>query len=294
MHPVMQQARSFDELLDREQQDGPYAFGTIFDNRTWQARRRSKRKFRLLQLIDAKLQSMLLPGERVRYVTQGCGVSFWESYFLSRVVYYLNRRAIVITNRRVLLVQISLRDEPRELVAQLRYDAIARVGSTLLGNTKLQLGNGATHVFAYVPKEDRRLLQSLVKWTGLRGALDRVGLEDLCSHCYAVADGQPERCASCGGAFKSSLRAALLSLAFPGFGGWYLGHRTFALLEMMSAALVWVAVLRSKSSATTVGRLVMAGLVVLFLHGVDALTTRHIARKGLYPDRSPSRATLAR
>ena len=291
MNPVMQQARSFDELLDREQQDGPYSFSTIFDNRTWQARRRSKLKFRLLQVIDAKLQSMLQEGERVRYVTQGCGVSFWESYFLGWVVYFLNRRAIVITNHRVLLLQIGSRNMPRELVAQLRYSAIARVSSTLLGNTKLHLGNGAVHVFAHVPKEDRRLLQSLVKWTGLKPGVDHAGFEDLCSYCYTVVDGQPERCGSCGGTFKSSLRAALLSLAFPGFGDWYLGHKTFALLEMASAALIWVAVLKSDRPVTPVGRLVMAGLVVLFLHGVDALTTRHIARKGLYPDRSPSGAT---
>lgn len=293
MYPVMKQARRFEELLAREQPDGPYAFSTIFDNRTWAARRRSKLKFRLLQLIDAKLQSILQEGERVRFVTQGCGVSFWESYFLSWVVYYLNRRAIVVTNRRILLLQISFRNQPRELVAQLRYGAIARVSSTLLGNTKLHLGNGRTYVFAYVPRADRRFLQSLVKWTGDRMGQEQVGFEDLCSHCFAVVEGQPERCPSCGGTFKSSLRAALLSLAFPGFGDWYLGHRTVALLEIVMAALVWLAVLMpARDGAVTLAtRLIMAAFVVLFVHGADALTTRHIARKGLYPDRSPSRAT---
>lgn len=293
MNPVMQQARSFEELLEREPQDGPYAFGTIFDNRTWRASLRSKLKFQLLQLIDAKLQAMLHEGERVRYVTLGCGVSFWESYLLGWVVYFLNRRAIVITSRRILLLQIGSRNRPGELVAQLRYSAIARVTSTLLGYTKLHLVNGDTYVFAYVPKADRRFLQSLVKWTGQGMGQDRVGFEDLCSHCYAVVAGQPERCASCGGTFKSSLRATLLSLAFPGLGDWYLGHRVVALIEIVLAALLWLAVLipYPEGALPLPLRLIFAASIVVFVHGVDALTTRHIARKGLYPDRGPSRAT---
>jgi hypothetical protein len=291
MNPVMQQARRFEDLLAREQQDGPYAFNTLFDRRTWAARRRSRTKFRLLKLVDAKLQAMLEDGERVRYITQGCDVSFWESYVLAWLVYFLNRRAIVVTSRRILLLQVAWRDSPLELVAQLRYSAIVRVTRTFLGNTRLHLGNARTCVFAYVPKADRRFLQSLVKWTGQRMGQEHIGFEDLCSHCYTVVAGQPERCASCGGTFKSSRRAALLSLAFPGFGDWYLGHRKFALLEIVTAALIWLVVLMPapNETFTTLARLVMAVFVVLFVHGADALATRYIARKGLYPDR-PSRA----
>ena len=290
MNPVMQQARRFEELLDREPQDGPYVFSTIFDNRTWQAHRRSKLKFRLLQAIDAKLQAMLQPGERVRYVTLGCGVSFWESYLLGWIVYFLNRRAIIVTSRRILLLQIGSRNQPRELVAQLRYSAIARVSSTLLGYTKLHLVNGNTYVFAHVPKADRRFLQSLVKWTGKRMGQDHADIEHLCSHCFALIAGQPERCASCGGTFKSSLRATLLSLAFPGFGDWYLGHRVFAVFEIIAAALLWAFVLLPylQHTLSLSMRLVFAGLIVLFAHGADAVKTRHIARKGLYPDRTRS------
>jgi hypothetical protein len=293
MHPVMQQARCFEELLEREAQDGPYAFGTIFDNRTARASRRSKLKFRLLRLIDAKLQSILQESERVRYVTQGCGVSFWESYLLGWIVYFLNRRAIVVTNRRILLLQIGSRNRPRELVAQLRYSAIARVTSTLLGYTKLHLVNGGTFIFAYVPKADRRFLQKLVKWTGERMGEERAGVEALCSHCFAVVHGQPEQCRSCGGTFKSSLRAALLSLAFPGFGDWYLGHRAVAIIAIVTAALLWLAVLFPYPPEVMPlnTRLRFAAAIMVFVHGADALTTRHIARTGLYPDRAPSRAS---
>jgi hypothetical protein len=293
MNPVMQQARGFEELLEREAQDGPYAFDTIFDNRTVRAVHRARLKFKLLRLIDAKLQSMLQEGERVRYITLGCGVSFWESYLLGWVVYFLNRRAIVITSRRILLLQIGSRNRPRDLVAQLRYAAIARVTSTLFGYTRLHLVNGRTYVFAYVPRADRRFLQTLVRWTGDRRGQEHADFEDLCSHCFAVVQGQPEQCRSCGGTFKSSLRAALLSLAFPGFGGWYLGHRTFALIEIVIAAVLWVAVLLPYPEGVVPWplRLLLVALIVLFVHGADALTTRHIARKGLYPDRGPTRAT---
>ena len=105
MSTVLQQARRYEDLLGAEGSDEAYAFETIFDATTWRARRHSKRKFKLLRAIDEKLRAMLFEGERVRYVTQGSSVTFWESYFLGWLMYYLNRRAIVLTDRRIIMLR---------------------------------------------------------------------------------------------------------------------------------------------------------------------------------------------
>lgn len=290
MHPSIQQARRFQELLPDPDADPAYSFRSIFDQKGWRAPRRSKKKLKLLKRMDTKIRAALQEGERVRYVTWGSGVSFLESYFLGWVSYYLNRRAILITDRRILMLQIDTRMRPRELASQLRYPAIRKIGRTLLGNTKIWLGDGKKCMFAYVPRADRKFLQNLVQYTGQRFSPESVGFEDLCPHCFAAPVGRPDGCGACGGTFKSVKRATVRSLVFPGLGDWYLGHRKIAVFEMLIAAVIWLGVLLPDPAypVTPVALVVTALFVAVFVHGADALTTRHIARKGFYPDRSPS------
>lgn len=289
MNSTIQQASRFEDLLTNEQSEEAYAFSTIFDQKNWRTRQRSKQKFKLLQRLDSKIRSALQEGERVRYVTFGSGVSFLESYLIGWVMYILNRRAILVTDRRILMLQIDLRMRPRELASQLRYSTIRKVGRTVLGNTKVRLGTGKTCVFAHVPKADRKVLQKIVQFTDQNFEQEEGGFEDLCPYCFTVLKGRPTRCETCGGTFKSAQRAALLSLAFPGLGDFYLGHRKFAVLEMLFAAFIWLGVLmpNPENPMPPAALLIMAGFVVLFVHGPDALATRHIARKGFYPDEAP-------
>jgi hypothetical protein len=289
MMSAIEQATRFEDLVAAGESDPAYSFSTIFDERTWRSRGRSKKKLKLLKRMDPKIRSALQEGEKVRYVTHGTGVSFWESYFLGWVMYFLNRRAILITDRRILLLQIDSRMRPSVLASQLRYSAIRKIGRTILGNTKIALGNGKTCVFAYVPKADRKFLQNLVDFTGQRFAQEATGLEELCPHCFAVVNIGDDACGTCGGTFKSAKRATLRSLAFPGLGDWYLGHRKIAVFEMLLASLIWLGVLLPDPEYpfTVIGLIFAAAFVVIFFHGADALATRHIARKGLYPDRAP-------
>ena len=286
MSTVLQQARRYEDLLGAEGSDEAYAFETIFDATTWRARRLSKWRFKLLRAIDEKLRAMLFEGERVRYVTQGSSVTFWESYFLGWLMYYLNRRAIVLTDRRIIMLQIDARSRPSELVSQLKYTRIAQVGRSMFGNTKILLSSGRSLVFAYVPKTDAKVLQKLSDWVKTSAPHEglNAGVQDLCPHCYCVVEGRPLACPTCRGTFRSTFRATLLSLAFPGLGDFYLGHRKLALMEIAFTGLIWTAMLLDPEvRSSPAGFVAVAAVLFLLIHVPDAITTRHIAKKGLYP-----------
>jgi hypothetical protein len=284
-HPV--QARRASEQETRTASANPFVLESILDRSTWRARRLSKKKVKLVARIEGRVRAILQEGERVRYVTFGSGVSFWESYWLGWVMYYLNRRAILLTDRRIILLQIDSKRRPRELVSQVRYGSIRKVKRTLLGNTAMTFGNGKRKVFAYVPKADRKFLQKLTAWTDSSLAPDAGGWEDLCPHCHAAVDGRPATCPECGGGIKSARTAGLRSLLFPGLGDLYLGHGKLALLEMGVTALIWLTAFipDPEYPLTPMGVLIMAVFIVVFVHGVDAVGTWYIGTKGLYPER---------
>jgi hypothetical protein len=233
------------------------------------------------------VQSSLDEGESVHFVTTGSAVSFWESYFLGWVVQYLNRRALVFTDRRIILLQVDWRDRAKELRSQLRYGAIGRVKGSLLGGTKVQLRDGKARTFTGVPKADRKFM---AEW--IDGLKRRIGdesaarsVEDLCPHCSAVVRRRSSPCDSCGGTFKSAKRAGLLSLLLPGLGDLYIGHRKLAVLEMLVASAIWLGVLwpNSEYPYTASGYAIVATFVVMFVHVPDAIATWYIARMGVYP-----------
>ena len=265
---------------------GPFVLETILDDSGWWARRLSRKKRKLIDRIEGKVRAILAPGERVRYLSFGIGVSFLESYFLGWLMAYLNRRAILLTDRRIILLQIDRRDRPGVVVSQVRYGCIRKVGRTLLGNTRLTLGDDTHHVFAYVPRRDRKFLQKLTDWVDRSMTRESAGWEDLCPRCYTVVDGRPAACPSCGAAFKSAKKAGLLSLVFPGLGDMYMGHRKVAIFEMLVAMIFWLSALvphPEYGPLTPLGFLIFGAIIVVFIHGSDAVATWYIAKKGIYP-----------
>lgn len=283
----LNQAKRFQDLLDHPDPGSPYDFPAIFASKTWAERRLSKRKFKLLKRIDPQVREMLAEDERVECVSWGTAVAFWESYWLGLVSYYLNQRALILTDRRVLLIQIDSRRRPKELRDQLRYQAIEQIKRTIWGYTKIRMRNGKTRLFSRVPRKDRAVLQqTLLDLRGKIGPDHRIqDIEHLCPHCFAVVERHPRACPSCGGAFKSSKRAVLLSLGFPGLGDLYLGHWKFGLFEALVALLFWVGLLipDPRYPRTWLDLLIGAVFLISLFHGTDAIGTRYIARKGIYP-----------
>lgn len=290
MHPVLQRADGFRDLLDPRTHDAPYRFDSIFEDGGWWERFRSKRKLALLRRIDGELRQMLDEDEEVYFLSTGSDTSGIEAFFLGWWLYLLFRRAIVLTDRRILFLQIDVRGRPKETRSQLRYPAIAGVEETLLGRAKFELQNGETEVLSFAPRRDEDRIREIAEEMRMMpaGSAARAGgVEDLCPHCYAVVEERPDRCPSCGDPLGSARKAAGLSLLLPGFGDQYLGHRWYAAVEVTGTLLVWlgfwIVIEAAGTPAATV--LLAGGVVFAVMHGLDAAATWYVGRKAVYPRR---------
>lgn len=287
MDATLQLVERFEELVQREHDQSPYDFKSIFATGGFFVRRASQQKLRLLQRLDESLRAVLRPGERVVYLTTGVLYSFWESYFFGWAVRAINRRALILTTERLVLVQIDSRRRPRALRSQILLADIARLTRTPLGSAKLTLASGASYVFVYVPKRDRRTLADLIE--KLRPAATRTsaahGLEQLCPYCYAPVPGHPPACPVCGGRFKSPAKAALLSFLIPGLGTAYVGYWGFGIFKAVVVAFLWIGILSPDGGAPVA--LVGVAIVMGFVHGLAALTSWYLARRGHHPGAAP-------
>lgn len=290
----VQTAKRFEDLLTGPAEAGPYDYAMMFKADGFFAKQRSKTRFKLLKGIDAKLRRILRPGERVFFMTPGTTVSIGEQLFVGWVAHYLNLRALVFTTDRVLLLAISSSYKAGKLVSQIPYSAIASVKATWSGTCRVKLLNKQTFDFQRVPKADRKFLaeflSDIVK--GTNAPFQRVqGLEHLCPHCYTMVPAHPAACPSCAGAFKLPNKAGWLSFIFPGVGDWYLGHRGFAVMEMISSGFLWLLlviapILASGDPEFQAPNAEYWGTVCVILlagHGLDAVMTRHFALKGHHP-----------
>lgn len=293
----LQSARRYEELLTGEVEASPYDYSMLFQGEGWLARRRSKRRFKLLQAIAPKLDRILRTGERVYWITTGTTVSLGEQFFVGWAAYYLNRRALVFTTERILLLEVDQRSRPRKLASQIPYTAIASVKATWTGICRIRLLNKKNYNFQSVPRADRKFLAQFLSdiVQGTNAPFQRIqGLEHLCPFCFTLVPGHPPACSSCGGGFKSPQRAGLLSMIFPGLGDWYLGHRGFAVMEMLGSGFLWlvlviVPLLPSPSDDPEEfpppdgAYWLTVAIILLVTHGIDAVMTRHFALKGHHP-----------
>lgn len=295
MHPSLRMVEKVEELVARQRDDTPYDYRTLFPTDGMWVRRASQKKLAFLKKLDEQVRAMLWPEERVVFLSTGVVHSFWESYLVGWAMYYLNRRALVLTTERLLLIQIDSRHRPRALRSQILLRGVERFTRSLLGNTVLRLTSGTRLVFIRVPRRDRKALTELTAAGKAAATRDGAGgnLQQLCPYCYQPVAGHPKECPACKGAFKWWKKAGLLSLAFPGLGDIYLGHWQFAVLEILVAALFWTsiilaAVVPDPEVPTTAADIVAGVLFVfLFMHGVDAFATMHIAKKGHSPAEPP-------
>lgn len=288
MHPSLESVKKVEELLQRKDDGLPYNYPSLFPVDGFWARRASQRRLKVLKRIDEPLRALLWPDERVSFISVGVLYSFWESYFFGLPMYFLNRRALVLTNERLILIQVNSSNKPRELRAQIPLRAMARFGTTWLGNTTVKLKKGKSYTVAYLPRRDRARLAMLASQAMPKATKDSAAaaIENLCPHCFTAVPAHPDQCPACRGAFKSATKAGLLSLVFPGFGDVYIGHYGFAVFEILVASFIWLSVYVA-STETSQEPLENAWIVVAFIfafmHGADAISTWYVARKGHHP-----------
>jgi hypothetical protein len=300
MPSLLEAATSFDALLRLSDPRLPYRFDRIFSGEGFFARRLSKQRFALLRRLDGELQRMLESGEKVEYLSWGIEYSFVEAYFLGLWHTLLNRRAVVLTNRRILLLQVSSRRRLLDLKSHVRYEAVQGFTKGALGVLALRLRNGQRVTLTGMPRRDRKALRARIgEYLADPGNALRAGgasgRQNLCPHCYATVTGFPERCPRCAGGFKSGARAGWLSLVLPGLGDWYLGHRALGTIELAGALALWALLLpglgasvaeQADDTARWITLAVGAAILFSVAHVPDAWITRRTGRKGLYPAKS--------
>jgi hypothetical protein len=290
----LQTARKYEDLLTGTIDPSPFDYAMMFKADGFFARQRAKTRFKLLKAIERKLLGILRPQERVYWVTTGTTVTLGEQFFVGWIAYYLNRRALVFSTERVLLLEVSRGDKPGHLVSQIPYTAIASVKSTWNGLCRVKLLNKKAYAFQSVPSADRKFLADFLRdiTQGTNAPFQRIqGMENMCPHCYTVVAGHPAGCPSCGGGFKSARQAALMSFVFPGTGDWYIGHRGIAVLEMLGTCFWWLVLVIAplllppdpEVPPLTGEYWLTVAAVLLVGHGIDAIVTYNFARKGHYP-----------
>lgn len=290
MDIALQGASKAEELIPLDDPRSHYAFSKIFETQGWGAKGRNKLRLKLLQGLDAQLDDILHDGERVSYVTWGTEYSLLEEYFLRIWAYYMNQRALLLTNERLLVLQLSYRRKILALKSQVRFPAIQKIKRAWNGLVMITPKQGKRLDLARIPGAMRKpfvaALESLRKTAQPSPVVTR---EHLCPHCYEpIAEIVPS-CPKCRGTFKSARKATWLSFLFPGLGDLYLGHRWLGWFQIAGGVFVWSLVLsglpHGEGTATAVGALaITCAIFFVMLHGVDAVVTGHTARKGLYPD----------
>ncbi len=258
------------------------------------ARRAKARRAKLLAGVAETVRRALAPGETIRYVARGVRYFLFEHVFGgAAVAQYHNMTALVLTDRRLLLLQIGRSGKAGDIKNEVPLAAIQGAKKGFMG-FRIQLADGTKLRFVSVSGRDRKRLEALLPTSSAPTAAGP-SLVHLCPACLSPVPGavgatlicpQP----GCRIPFRNPRRAARLSALVPGLGDLYLRHHFFGSIEFLgsmvmlglgvSFALQAIAD-RQASSFVTAG--VLAILFVGLPRVIDYRLTLHMGRKGLVP-----------
>lgn len=266
------------------------------------ARRRVRAKLKLLKELAPSLATALMEGEKLIYVARGYLIHWWEQFFAGGLVaYYVNITCVVLTDRRILLINSNSAGKQKHFRNQILYTEVAKVKmrSFFSSASKLKLKDGKSLTIGGFKGADRKHMQSYVPElvASMPDGAPRVqkSVQYLCPHCPAIYTELQAQCAKCGTTFKSAKKAALMSLFLPGLGDIYLGHTAFGLLELLGSLIEWVILITAIATvaAGDEGGLVFLAtwiVIMAFTNVTDYALTRAMGRKGLIAAARPGKA----
>lgn len=284
MASAIQAATSADDLRRIEDPAISYRFREIFAGGG--RGRAGRERLRLLKQLEGPLAGILDEKEVVLFLCRAGCFHGAEAWLMGSWAWLLKRRAVIVTTRRVLLLEIDRRGRLTGLGSQFRREAVERVTAPL-GPVQIRFRDGDSLRIALMASADGKRLRRLLgseteRETAPRSAVR--GLEHLCPHCRAVLHGVPESCPHCRGSFCSPERAAWLALLLPGLGEWYLGNHLIGGYQAGSMLFVWGILIASPVPRTSPFVAVLAAVALFaFGHGLQALATGVVARKWIYP-----------
>ncbi|WP_242345092.1 hypothetical protein [Anaeromyxobacter terrae] len=256
-------------------------------------RRAKAQRAKLVAGIEGVLRTALAPGETIRYVARGCRFFLFEYALGGAPAHVHNLTALVLTDRRLLLVQLDWRGRAGDIKNQVPLTAIRGAGRSLSG-WRIRLADGSSLKFVSIRAADRKRLEALLPTAdGPKAA--GPSLQHLCPACLGVTPGPVGATATCPSPtcripFRDPEKAARLSTWVPGLGDLYLRHHLFGALEflgsmaMLGLGLALLADALANPEAERLG--VAAAVLVLLIvvpRAIDRRLTRHMGRKGLVP-----------
>ena len=264
----------------------------------WGAKGAVKKKHQLIKQLEPTLKRMLRPGEKVLYVARGIQSHLVEQYFMGIWAHMINQTAFVLTNARLLILQINGKGKPKHSFWMIYYSQIKTFKANWVGTVNVKLRDGKSYAFTGFPRADRKAMPEVFEKSlevyRERGFDPPVtqSRENLCTHCMNRVPKAEYTCGNCGATYWSPTELSLRSLAFPSWGDFLMGHWAFATVELLGYVVLWCVIVAVVAGSADQGNLLVGIVFALFLlaatHVPDAILTYFVGKKGLNPKQGPT------
>lgn len=224
----------------------------------------------LRELVAARVEALLEPGERVLYLARGHQVPpLWDQLGFGALAYAYHTVALVVTDRR--LLEVMLGYSGKRLGTRTRSFAWGQVASVTIGWRGLVVTSqaGKRHRFKVPLRGDRKVLGLLLPRITERllgvPSLARACPAWHCPECAAEIETGARRCEGCGTAFRSKAVATWLALALPGGGLYYAGHPVLGTLDLLGELVLFGVVVMAAAEAASPAEMIgVYGLAAVF------------------------------
>jgi len=180
------------------------------------------------EVCKGLLQAVAEPDEEILYIAAAVApFSTMEFLTTGWILMSLKRCFLVVTDRRLLHVPLTVRGNAKRSIAEVRYAALKsiKVHGVFAGVVDLVDAAGKKERFSQVRSPEKKKLQALLaNRANPAPAPARAAARGfLCPRCARRWAGE-DSCAGCGLAFKNRRLGFWLALLAPGGGYFYTGH----------------------------------------------------------------------
>jgi len=206
-----------------------------------------KQQLKYLKDHVEELQHVLEEGEEILLAAHGVSpFTVLEQFSTVGWIYAIKRCLIVLTSRRVLHFPDNYRGQPRDSMAQVRFQDIESFKGKR--NITLRYKNGTKEIFSQLGN-GRRFVQLLKGLVTTSSASSQHGARQyLCPRCVAPLAKDRYTCPRCRFEFKEPGRAKLYAIFLPGGAYFYTRHSWMGLvntiLELLLLFLTFVFTLK--------------------------------------------------
>lgn len=247
------------------------------------ARIQSKRREQW-NAVRPLVKRVLAQGEHILYVAYAQQVpGFLDHIGLKHWVYAYHQVILVITDQRIIEAMMDFRAKsPGTRLRSFAYRSLRGL-QLKFGKLTATPANGKKQAWRSLQGGDKKLLGLLLPRLQPRllpegGGHASAAPQWHCPKCGGAVAPAPESCAGCRTQFRSTRFAAILSLAAPGGGLYYLGHPFLATWWMIGEGLILFVWAMMLIGAPAKGGIVPALLLGAFLLTLVKLVGLNIVR----------------